>query len=125
MSTAIISTLVGLFCTTISSVVTFLLTRRKYNEEVSSQQIENMNNAFDMYKKTVEETLEMQNSKMKMQDDMLKQLQQENSELRKQVHDLQVQMVHVINVANYDLASQQNDKFAYAPAQLKKEVKQK
>lgn len=123
MSTAIISTLVGLFCTTISSVVTFLLTRRKYNEEVNSQQIENMNNAFDMYKKTVEETLEMQNSKMQMQDDMLKQLQQENSELRRQVHDLQMQMVHIINITNYDLASQQGEK--YASSKQQKELNKK
>ena len=50
MASEVLVALVGLFCTTVSSIVTFILTRRKYNTEVDSQQIENMSKSFDLYK---------------------------------------------------------------------------
>lgn len=106
MGTTIITALVGLFCTLISGVVTFLLTKRKYNAEVNSQQIENMNKSFDGYKKMTEETLAMQNKKMAMQDEKIKQLQEENTELRKQLHSLQMQMASWINALCFDTTCQ-------------------
>lgn len=51
MTSTIITALVGLFCTLASSVVTFLFTRKKYNEEVITQKINNMNKAFDLTRK--------------------------------------------------------------------------
>lgn len=91
----ITTALIGLLCTIISSAVTFFFTRRKYNAEVNSQQIDNINSSFDVYKKMTEETFELQNEK-------IQQLQVENSELRKQVHNLQVQMSQWINAVCYD-----------------------
>ena len=78
--------LVGVVCSAISSVVTFLLTRRKYNTEVDSQQIENMEKSFDIYKKMMEESMAVQNKR-------IDQLQKENDNLRQQVYQLQQQLI--------------------------------
>lgn len=102
MNTAIISALVGLFCTSVSSIITFLLTRRKYNEEVNSQQIKNMNESFETYKKMMTETLALQNDKITIQDNTIKQLQEENSDLRKQLHNLQIQVAQMVSAVGYD-----------------------
>lgn len=95
MTSTIITAILGLFCTLASSVGTFLLTRRKYNEEVNSQQIENMSKSFDIYKKNMRDTLTMQEEK-------IKQLQVENSDLRKQLHSLQMQMAQMFNAICYN-----------------------
>ena len=65
MASEIIIALVGLFCTTVSSIVTFFLTRRKYNSEVDSQVVQNVKNAFEAYKKVMEETISSQEQKIK------------------------------------------------------------
>lgn len=89
MTVEIIATLVGLFCTTVSSVVTFFLTKRKYGAEVESQQIQNLNEAFDTYKKAMKDTFEEQNRKIEM-------LERENENLRKVVNQLQMKMVELL-----------------------------
>jgi len=95
MASEIVITLVGLFCTTVSSIVTFILTRRKYNTEVDSQQIENMEKSFDIYKKMMEETLEAQR---KMMETKINDLQKENEFLRQQVDTLRNQMIQFLGV---------------------------
>lgn len=87
MASEILITLTGLFCTLVSSIVTFTLTKRKYNTEVDSQQIQNMSNSFEIYKKIMEETVETQNRKIEM-------LQKENDNLRQQIYQLQMQIVN-------------------------------
>lgn len=87
MASEILITLTGLFCTLVSSIVTFILTKRKYNTEVDSQQIQNMSNSFEIYKKIMEETVETQNRKIEM-------LQKENDNLRQQIYQLQMQIVN-------------------------------
>ena len=89
MATEVLTTLIGLFCTIVSSVVTFFLTKRKYNTEVDSQQIQNMSSAFETYKKMMEETVETQNKKIEM-------LQEENDSLRKQMNQLQLQIISLM-----------------------------
>lgn len=97
MATEVITGLVGLFCTIISSVVTFFLTRRKYNTEVESQQIQNMNEAFTLYKKMMEDNLSYQKKVMEetidSQNKKIESLQKENDALRKQVSQLQMQLI--------------------------------
>lgn len=93
MASEVIVTLVGLFCTTVSSIVTFVLTRRKYNTEVDSQQIENMEKSFDLYKRMMEETLE---SQRKMMESKINDLQKENEFLRQQVDTLRNQMIQFL-----------------------------
>lgn len=95
MSTAIISTIVGLICTSLSSLVTFLFTRRKYNEEVNSQQLKNTDGAFELFKKMTDETMTLQNQK-------IEQLQKENEALRRQVNDLQMQVASLLGRISYD-----------------------
>ncbi len=87
MASEILVTLTGLFCTLVSSIVTFILTKRKYNTEVDSQQIKNMSDSFEIYKKIMEETVETQNRKIDM-------LQKENDNLRQQIYQLQMQIVN-------------------------------
>jgi len=89
MSSEIIMALVTLFCTTVCSFVTFILTKRKYNVEVDSQQIKNMEDAFDTYKKMTDETIKAQNSRIEM-------LQRENENLRNQFNQLQSQMLTLL-----------------------------
>ena len=86
MASEIVMALVGVICSAISSLVTFFLTRRKYNTEVDSQQIENMEKSFDIYKKMMEESMKVQNQRIDA-------LQKENDNLRKQVYDLQQQLI--------------------------------
>lgn len=89
MDTVLISTITGAGCTIISSLITFFLTKRKYNAEVDSQQIQNMEAAFDTYKKMTDETIKAQNSRIEM-------LQRENENLRSQFNQLQSQMLTLL-----------------------------
>lgn len=89
MASEIIIALVGLFCTTVSSIVTFFLTRRKYNSEVDSQVVQNVKNAFEAYKKVMEETISSQEQK-------IKELQGENAYLKKQFEMMQSQLVSLL-----------------------------
>lgn len=102
MASEIIIALVGLFCTTVSSIVTFILTRRKYNTEVDSQQIENMEKSFDAYKKMMEETLDAQKRLMETTvnglNSKIETLEKENNFLRQQVDSLRAQMIQFLGV---------------------------
>ena len=102
MASEIVITLVGLFCTTVSSIVTFVLTRRKYNTEVDSQQIENMEKSFDAYKKMMEETLDAQKRLMETTvnglNNKVEALEKENTFLRQQVDSLRTQMIQFLGV---------------------------
>lgn len=89
MASEIVVALIGLFCTTVSSVVTFILTKRKYNTEVDSQQIQNMNDSFEAYKKMMQEVLDLQSKKIEL-------LERENQNLRVQVNQLQEQLTRIV-----------------------------
>lgn len=106
MGTGLISALVGLFCTIVTSIVTFLLTRKKYNSEVESQQIQNLNEAFNLYKKTMEETIvsrqKSQDAIVESMSNEMKTLKEENSDLRKQVSQLQMEMINILGTICLD-----------------------
>ena len=104
MSSEIIAALVGLVCTTVSGLVTFFLTKRKYNTEVDAQQLQNTRDAFENYKaimeealasqkKRMEETIASQNEKITSQNEKIDYLQKENDNLRNQLTQLQMQMI--------------------------------
>lgn len=97
MASEVIVALVGLFCTTVSSIVTFILTKRKYNSEVDSQQLQNTREAFEIYKTTMEESLAAQKKRLEdtiaSQNEKLDYLQRENDSLRNQVNQLQMQII--------------------------------
>ena len=87
MTIEVISTILGVVG--ISNMITFFLTKRKYNGEVDSQHIKNMSDSFDLYKKMQQETFKSQNEKIDL-------LQKENNELRQQVSQLQMQMINIL-----------------------------
>ena len=89
MATEIIMALVGVFCTGLSSLITFLLTKRRYNTEVDSQQIKNRSDSFEVYKKIMTEAQEALNKKVDS-------LQKENDTLRNQFNQLQAQMINLL-----------------------------
>lgn len=100
MDSEIIMALVTLFCSTVSGVVTFILTKRKYTVEVDSQQIQNTDASFELYKKMMEEALSSQKKTMEntieAQDKKIDLLQKENDSLRAQVSQLQMQMINIL-----------------------------
>lgn len=91
MATEIITALVGLFCGIVSSIVTFILTKKKYDTEVDSQQIKNVDDSFEVYKKVMNEALATQNEKIEL-------LQKENDSLRNQVNELQKQVISLVGM---------------------------
>lgn len=93
MASEITAGLVGLFCTIVSSIATFMLTKRKYNTEVDSQQIKNMDDSFEVYKKIMTEALKTQDEKIAI-------LQKENDILRSQINQLQMQMISLVGNLN-------------------------
>lgn len=103
MGTEIVIALVGVVCTGLSSWFTFFLTKRKYNTEVESQQIQNMNDAFESYKKTMEANVELLNTKVRL-------LQDENADLRSQIASLQKQLTNFIVNRFSDAVTQNNTK---------------
>jgi len=100
MATEIVMALVTLFCSTVSGWVTFIFTKKKYNTEVELQQIQNLNEAFDTYKKMAEESLESQRRQMEdtinIQNKKIEDLQKENESLQKQVAELQMQLIKIL-----------------------------
>ena len=90
MAQGIILALVGLFCTAASSILTFILTRRKYNSEVGSQEIKNIDSSFEVYKKVMNESLKAQDMKIAV-------LEKENDSLRQQVNELQTQVISLVS----------------------------
>lgn len=47
----IVTSVIGVICTALSSLVTWLFTRRKYNTEVEHNNIENMEGSLEFYEK--------------------------------------------------------------------------
>lgn len=86
MASELVTALIGIFCTAASSIITFILTRRKYNTEVEAGQIENMKQSFNAYKTMMEETVKMQGKRIDA-------LQRENESLRNQLSQLQSQVL--------------------------------
>lgn len=89
MASEIIIAFVGVICTALSGAITFFFTKKKYNTEVDSQQIQNISASFDTYKKMTDETISSLNQKIEM-------LQKENDSLRQQVSQLQLQLINFI-----------------------------
>lgn len=106
MGTGLIAGLVGVICSGLSGFITFLFTKRKYNSEVESQQIKNLNDAFALYKKTMEDTMA---SQTKAQETVIQSLntkvdtlQKENNDLRAQVSQLQMEMINILGTICLD-----------------------
>lgn len=73
----------------ISNIITFFLTKKKYITEVDSQQIKNVEDSFELYKKIMTDAL-------RIQDDKIALLQKENESQRQQINQLQMQMINLV-----------------------------
>lgn len=92
MIEVIITGLVGLVTTISSSVVTWLLARKKYNTEVDSNVIKNMSDSLEFYKKLADD-----------QKDRLDELTHRNRELENEVRELRKQVFALMNSVCYNL----------------------
>lgn len=82
ISPEFISVIVGSLAAAISSAVTWLLARRKYNAEVNGNVIENMQKSLEFYKQLSDD-----NSRR------LKEMLDKNNKLEDQIRDLQRQVM--------------------------------
>lgn len=92
MGHEIITGLTGVFCAALSSVITFLITRKKYDAEVDSQRIKNLEDSFKLYKQMTEESANLQNQTIEKLTSKVQDLQKENDFLKQQLSELQMQM---------------------------------
>lgn len=90
---------VGLITTIMSSFTTWLLSRKKYNAEVSHDEIVNMKNSLDFYK-------ELSDSNQKTLSEILeksKELSNSNIKLLIEVQNLKVQVSILLQILNTEL----------------------
>jgi len=95
MENEIIVALIGALTTILSCIITFLITRKKYNLELDSRKIQNMDDSFDYYKKVNDETIQRLNIK-------IEELRKENDRQRQQINNLSAQMINLIGNICFD-----------------------
>lgn len=103
----IVTGIVGLLTTAGSSVVTFLLSRKKYNVGVDHDTIENLQNALKFYEEVVE-------SNNKTLTDLLtrsEQLSKTNVELLVEVQNLKIQVQLLASIINSELKNVDLEKY--------------
>lgn len=85
----------------ISSIITFFLTKRKYNVEVQGGAIENADKSLDFYVKLVNDMKQhLEDIKAQNQAEF-EELKQQNTELKKQVTDLSDEIFSMKKFACY------------------------
>ena len=85
----------------ISSIITFFLTKRKYNVEVQGGAIENADKSLDFYVKLVNDMKQhLMDIKVQNQAEF-EELKQQNTELKKQVTDLSDEILSMKKFACY------------------------
>ena len=93
LSPELLAIIVGAICTTISSIITWLLARKKYNAEVNTNVIENMQKSLDFYKQLSDD-----NSRR------LQEVLERNDKLEDQIRDLQRQVFALMNTVCTNLS---------------------
>ena len=110
MNELIISGIVTVVTTTIGSIVTYLVTRKKYKAEVDNNVISNMDDSLEFYKKLSDDT-------NKRLDDILKknnELIASNESLENEVKQLKVTVDDLtIRLSKYEKINSQNKKRIY------------
>ena len=77
----------GILAGTLSSVVTWLLTRRKYNSEVENGNIQNMQEALEFYKTLSDDYKTRLEDEIKGHNAEVVELKAENAELKKELRE--------------------------------------
>ena len=110
MNELIIGGIVTIVTTTVSSVVTYLVTKKKYKVEVDTNVISNMDDSLEFYKKLSDDT-------NKRLDDILKknnELIASNESLEKEVKQLKVTVDDLtVRLSKYEKVNSQNKKRTY------------
>lgn len=83
---------VGVISSTISALVSWFLTKRKYNSEVDSTVIENLQKSLDFYKILVDDNKER-----------LDEVLRRNEALESEINDLRKQMFNVMSNICYNM----------------------
>ena len=94
----------------ISSIITFFLTKRKYNVEVQGGAIENADKSLDFYVKLVNDMKQhLEDIKAQNQAEF-EELKQQNTELKKQVTELSNEILSMKQFACYKASCQRRRK---------------
>lgn len=88
MEDVVIPGIVGLVTSTVSSFVTWVLARKKYNSEVDNNLIENMQKSLEFYKQLSDDNKARLDEVLKRND----QLEDEINDLRKTIMSLMTSM---------------------------------
>lgn len=100
MSSEIIIGLIGIASTTISSWITWFLTRKKYNTEVDQNLIQNMKESLDFYRQLSDDNKSRLEEVLRRNDE----LEQRNDRLEEEVKKLRDQMFTLMSQICLDLS---------------------
>ena len=84
----IVTSVIGVICTALSSLVTWLFTRRKYNTEVEHNSIENMEGSLEFYERLSASNNKILSEVLKKSEELAK----SNVELLIEVQNLRAQI---------------------------------
>lgn len=104
MNDLIISGIVTVVTTTIGSVVTYLVTRKKYKAEVDNNVISNMDDSLEFYKKLSDDTNKRLDDILKKNNELIasnESLEKEVKQLKVTVDDLTVRLSKYEKVRAY------------------------
>lgn len=102
MDTTILTALAGIITTGAGSCISWLLARKKYNSEVDSNLIENMQKSLDFYMKLSDDNKQRLDEALKKNAE----LEDEVTQLRQQVFDLMHTMCIDLACKNRKLAKE-------------------
>lgn len=138
MSEIIITGVVGI----ITTIISWFLAKRKYNSEVDSTVIHNLQSALELYKNLSDDTkkrlaescddnekMRQDNARIKEENAALKveisELKEDNKSLRKEIDSLKDQLLKVTATICLDLSCQIRNKNLIVQNPVKEEVKTK
>ena len=87
MTEIIVTAICGIVTTAVASFVTWLLSKRKYNSEVDSNNIQNMKESLEFYIKLSDDYNKRLTNEIKAHNEEVKALYKENSELKKEIKE--------------------------------------
>lgn len=91
MTSEVIIAIIGVISSVVSSFVTHVVTKRKYNVEVDASVIQNLEDSLDLYKKICDDN-----------NQRLEEYKRENQELRDRVNELQNQVMKLMTNICYN-----------------------
>jgi hypothetical protein len=103
----VITSIIGVVCTGLSSFITWLFTRRKYNTEVEHNSIENMEGSLDFYERLSASTSKILSEVLDKYEEVIK----TNTALVTEVQHLRTQISILTEVINNEVDSVNFEKY--------------